>query len=49
MEYIIQISVRSAEVDLQAVKEDLAMYCERFGDVAVVDILAQEIEQEKMW
>lgn len=32
------LSVSSSEKDLQAIKEDLAYYCEKFGDVSLVDI-----------
>lgn len=32
----------------QAVKEALAIYCERFGDCRVVEIRADKVEQLKM-
>ena len=36
--FLLLFSVSSNEKDLQAIKEDLAYYCEKFGDVSLIDI-----------
>ena len=33
----------------QAVKEALAMYCDRFGDCRVVEIRPDKVEQQTFW
>ena len=33
----------------QAVKEALALYCERFGDTRVLEIRPDREEQKRMW
>ena len=49
MEYIVTIRILDPRADLLAVKESLACYCERFGDISLVDIRAVEPRQEKIW
>lgn len=43
-------SVSSSEKDLQAIKEDLAYYCEKFGDVSLIEIqeTVQQFQQIKL-
>ncbi len=36
--FLLLFSVSSNEKDLQAIKEDLAYYCEKFGDISLIDI-----------
>ena len=42
----ILIQVKAPPGTEQAVKESLAMYCERFGDCRVVDIRPDKVEQQ---
>lgn len=42
---IITIQVNAPPGSAQAVKEHLAMYCERFGDTTVLDIQGGDAEQ----
>lgn len=44
----ILIQVKAPPGTEQAVKESLAMYCERFGDCRVVEIRPDKVEQMKM-
>ena len=48
--FLLLFSVSSREKDLQAIKEDLAYYCEKFGDVSLIDIqeTVQQFQQIKL-
>lgn len=48
--FLLLFSVCSNEKDLQAIKEDLAYYCEKFGDVSLIDIqeTVQQFQQIKL-
>jgi len=37
----------SRYIDIQGIKEDFAMYCERFGDVGLVDVVSDTPEPEQ--
>lgn len=49
MEYIVTIRITDPRADLLAIKEALACYCERFGDISLVDIQSREPLQERIW
>lgn len=42
------IAIYAPDGHLQAIKEDLAMYCEKHGDCKVVSITEQKPEQMEM-
>lgn len=40
-EYIFTIEI-SSDLPIEAIKEDLAMYCEKNGDVKVTEVIEKE-------
>ena len=49
MQVKIQVIVKDLRADIMDIKEDLACYCERFGDISVVDVIPMEEKQESLW
>ena len=45
----ITVQVNAPAELAQGVKEDLAMYLERYGDARVVEVRAEKLEQTSMW
>lgn len=45
----ITIQVNAPAELAQGVKEDLAMYLERYGDARIVEVRAENLEQISMW
>lgn len=49
MIYTITLRLTNPRADLLAVKEALACYCERYGDLKLISITAQEPLQETLF
>lgn len=49
MIYTITIQLKDPRADLLAVKEALAYYCERYGDLTLVSVTAQQPKQETIF
>lgn len=43
---IITLKIKDPHADIQAVKEDLAYYLERYGDLEIIDVREERTEKQ---